>query len=96
MFILYACAQWFECEEMVAVTKGCVFSSDPQMIQFLLYLDEIGTLGKFVEHKIDDRHLFIKKDTVPKLEKEISQLMDRISVNFGITDEDVEADKKRT
>ncbi len=57
-----------------------VFSSDPAMKQFLLYLDETKALGdRFVCEDLDETHLFIDSDLVESLKDKIDDLMEKYS-----------------
>ena len=54
---------------------------DPVMKQFLLHLDEKLILGsKFVIQDLDERRLFISADVLERLQDQIDDLMDKISV----------------
>ena len=66
---------------MVNVAKGVLVECDPAMKQFLLHLDEKGTLGSsFVIQVLDDRHLFIEAEIVELLQERIDELMDKMNV----------------
>lgn len=67
--------------------NGSCACSDPAMKQFLLHLDDTGTLGSsFVLADLDDSHLFIDSKIIPVLRSKIDDLMDRLS--FPITKQD--------
>jgi len=54
--------------------------SDPAMKQFLLNLDESLALGKkFIQHDLDETHLFIEADILRILQDKINELMDKMS-----------------
>lgn len=74
---------------MVNTSKGYMIESDPQMIQFLMHLDERQVIkGKpFVIQQLDERRLFVTRDCIDVLEREMLQLMDKLAVNIGIEDE---------
>jgi TFIIH basal transcription factor complex TTD-A subunit len=65
---------------MVNVQKGVLIECDPQMKQFLLYLDDSSTLGfKFIQQDLDATHLFVSTEVVPTLKAKIDELMDKIN-----------------
>ena len=50
------------------------------MKQFLLYLDDIKSLGdKFILEDLSDTHLFIDSNFVDKLKEKIDDLMEKLS-----------------
>ena len=49
------------------------------MKQFLLYLDDIGEIGKFVLEDLDDTHILIDSDCVDRLKEKMDDLMDKHS-----------------
>ena len=68
-----------------SINHGFVFQvlveCDPVMKQFLLHLDEKLILGtKFVIQDLDERRLFISADVLERLQDQIDDLMDKISV----------------
>ena len=65
---------------MVNVLKGVLIECDPQMKQFLLFLDESNTLGtKFIQQDLDATHLFVTLESIPILKAKIDDLMDQIN-----------------
>lgn len=61
--------------------------SDSAMKQFLLHLDETNAFNcKFVLADLDDTHLFISSEIIPRLQAEIDDLMEKLS--FPITKQD--------
>jgi len=69
---------------MVNVVKGVLVECDPAMKQFLLHLDEIMTLGKkFILHDLDETHLFIIGEFIPRIQSEIDKLLDQNSFPLG-------------
>lgn len=65
---------------MVNVLKGLLVECDPAMKQFLLHLDEKGSLGtSFILQDLDATHVFISADVYDLLVSRIDDLMDQIS-----------------
>lgn len=61
-----------------------LWTSDPAMKQFLLFLDEKMALGKkFILKDLDDTHVFILQEVVQTLQERVGELMDQNS--FPIT-----------
>lgn len=50
------------------------------MKQFLIHLSETLTIGsKFVLNDLDDCHLFIDTEVLPKLQEKVDNLMEKLS-----------------
>ncbi|KAI1725136.1 transcription factor TFIIH complex subunit tfb5 domain-containing protein [Ditylenchus destructor] len=65
---------------MVNVQKGVLIKCDPAMKQYLKNLDEQRKLGKsFIIRELDDVHLFVDEDIVPRLEDKIDEMMDSLA-----------------
>ena len=65
---------------MVNVVKGVLIECDPQMKQFLLYLDETNQLGeKFIQQDLDATHLFVTAESISRLKSKIDELMDQVN-----------------
>ncbi|RWS01629.1 transmembrane protein-like protein [Dinothrombium tinctorium] len=59
---------------MVHVMKGVLIECDPQMKQFLLFLDESNALGtKFIIQDLDATHLFVSADIIETLKNPMSK-----------------------
>ncbi|VDD81649.1 unnamed protein product [Mesocestoides corti] len=72
---------------MVNVIKGVLVKCDPAMKQFLIHLSENLTIGtRFVLTDLDDCHLFIDPEVLPRLQAKIDDLMEKLS--FPIITED--------
>lgn len=64
--------------------RFALWTSDPAMKQFLLFLDEKMALGKkFILKDLDDTHVFILQEVVQTLQERVGELMDQNS--FPIT-----------
>ena len=69
---------------MVNVIKGVLVKCDPAMKQYLLHLDETNALGrKFILQDLDDTHLFVSEEFIPKIQDKIDELMDANSFALG-------------
>lgn len=64
---------------MVQVTKGILIECDPQMKQFLLYLDEKREFGQFVLQDLDSKHLFVESDVITKIKDRIEDLLQQFN-----------------
>lgn len=65
---------------MVNAQRGVLIKCDPAMKQFLKHLDEQRKLGRtFIIKDLDEIHLFVDTDIVPKLEAQIDDLMDSLT-----------------
>lgn len=69
-----------ECLAMVQILDGIIVTCDPQMLQFLLHLNETKALGQtFVLQEIDSTHLLVSPDIITELKNRIDDLMDQFS-----------------
>ncbi|VDL97220.1 unnamed protein product [Schistocephalus solidus] len=65
---------------MVNVHKGVLIRCDPAMKQFLIHLSENLILGtQFLYNDLDDCHIFIDPEVLPKLQEQVDNLMEKLS-----------------
>lgn len=65
---------------MVVSDKGVLIECDPQMKQFILYLDEQRPVGsKLVLKDLDATHVFVDSNQVEFIKKEIDDLMEKVN-----------------
>lgn len=65
---------------MVVVDKGTLIECDPQMKQFILYLDEKRTSEtKLVLKDLDATHLFVDTKYVDFIKTQIEDLMEQVN-----------------
>lgn len=63
---------------MVVSLQGVLIECDPQMKQFILYLDEKqDTKSKIVLQDLDATHVFVESNSVNDIKEKIEQLMDQ-------------------
>ncbi|KAL3317490.1 General transcription factor IIH subunit 5 [Cichlidogyrus casuarinus] len=73
---------------MVNVHKGVLVKCDPSMKQFLVHLSETLVFGtNFVHMDLDDCHLFIDPEVLPRLQDRIDTLMESLSFPMIISNE---------
>jgi len=65
---------------MVVVNKGVLIECDPQMKQFILYLDEKREAGsKIVLKDLDATHVFVETEHLEFIKEQIEDLMDEVN-----------------
>lgn len=65
---------------MVVVDKGVLIECDPQMKQFILYLDEKQQAGsKIVLKDLDATHVFVETKYVDFIKNQIEDLMEQVN-----------------
>lgn len=65
---------------MVVVDQGTLIECDPQMKQFILYLDEKRPVGKkLVIKDLDATHVFVETKEVESLKNQIDDLMEQVN-----------------
>lgn len=65
---------------MVVVDQGTLIECDPQMKQFILYLDEKRPIGqKLVIKDLDATHVFVETKEVESLKNQIDDLMEQVN-----------------
>lgn len=65
---------------MVVVDKGVLIECDPQMKQFILYLDDKRPIGsKLVLKDLDATHIFVDSKYVDFIKTQIEDLMEQVN-----------------
>lgn len=65
---------------MVAVDQGVLIECDPQMKQFILFLDEKRPGGdKIVIKDLDSTHIFVESHSVRTIKEQIEDLMEQVN-----------------
>lgn len=65
---------------MVVSDQGTLIECDPQMKQFILFLDEKQPVGsKIVLRDLDATHVFVDSSHVERIKSEIDELMERVN-----------------
>lgn len=65
---------------MVVSDKGVLIECDPQMKQFILYLDEKRPIGsKLVLKDLDATHVFVESKFVDFIKTQIDDLMEQVN-----------------
>lgn len=65
---------------MVVCDSGTLIQCDPQMKQFILYLDEKQPIGsKIVLKDLDATHLFVETKSVELIKTQMDDLMDQVN-----------------
>lgn len=65
---------------MVVSDKGVLIECDPQMKQFILYLDEKQPVGsKLVLKDLDATHVFVESSYVDLIKTQIEDLMEQVN-----------------
>lgn len=65
---------------MVVSDKGVLIECDPQMKQFILYLDEKQPIGsKLVLRDLDATHVFVESKYVDLIKSQIDDLMEQVN-----------------
>lgn len=65
---------------MVVSDKGVLIECDPQMKQFILYLDEKRPSGsKLVLKDLDATHVFVESKCVDFIKTQIDDLMEQVN-----------------
>lgn len=65
---------------MVVSDKGVLIECDPQMKQFILFLDEKQPIGsKIVLKDLDATHVFVESKYVDQIKTQIDDLMEQVN-----------------
>lgn len=65
---------------MVVSDKGVLIECDPQMKQFILYLDDKQPIGsKLVLKDLDATHVFVESKYVELIKTQIDDLMEQVN-----------------